>query len=123
METALECASFPGEPGYEEMVRGMTVARLGAGESRTRLVTTEFFVVDELRAGRGDVVAVGGSGVAGANVAMVMIDGEGEIIADGGGFLPVGVRKGDTALLPAAIAPMAVLAAGEGARVLVAHVR
>lgn len=126
VEESLACASFPGEPGNAEMVRGMTVARCEAGQTRARLVTTEYFTVDELRPGIGDVVAIadvlGVAGGRGAAVAIVVLEGECELV-DGRAFQPVALRRGDTALVPAAIVAHTLLSASvAGVRVLAARV-
>lgn len=122
VEPSLACASFPGEAAHAELLRGMTVARCEPGKSSTRLVTTEFFTVDELRPAAGDVLSVEAIlGAGGSCVAIVVLDGECELV-DGRAFQPVALKRGDTALIPAGIGPQTLLAAGSGLRVLAARV-
>jgi mannose-6-phosphate isomerase class I len=85
-------------------------------------VTTEFFTVDELRPSAGDVLSVEAIlGAAGACVAIVVLNGECELV-DGRAFQPVALKRGDTALIPAAIGAATLLAAGSDLRVLAARV-
>lgn len=122
VEESIACASFPGEPAHAALARGMTVARCAPGKSSARLVTTEFFTVDELRPAAGDVLSVEAIlGAGGACVAIVVLDGECELV-DGREFQPVALKRGDTALIPAGIGPATLLAAGSGLRVLAARV-
>jgi mannose-6-phosphate isomerase len=123
IEPSLECASFPGEPAHAALLRGMTVARCTEAQTAARLVTTEFFTVDELRPRTGDVVSLGAALHGRATcVAIVMLDGECEIVADATAFQPVALKRGDTALIPAGIVGQALLAAGSGVRLLLASV-
>ncbi len=122
VEESIACASFPGEPAHAALPRGMTVARCEPGKTSARLVTTEFFTVDELRPAVGDVLSVEAIlGAGGSCVAIVVLDGECELV-DGRAFQPVALKRGDTALIPAGIGPQTLLAAGSGLRVLAARV-
>ena len=122
VEESIACASFPGETAHNALLRGMTVARCEPGKTSARLVTTEFFTVDELRPAVGDVLSVEAIlGAGGACVAIVVLDGECELV-DGRAFQPVALKRGDTALIPAGIGPQTLLAAGSGLRVLAARV-
>ena len=122
VEESIACASFPGETAHNALLRGMTVARCEQGKTSARLVTTEFFTVDELRPAVGDVLSVEAIlGAGGACVAIVVLDGECELV-DGRAFQPVALKRGDTALIPAGIGPQTLLAAGSGLRVLAARV-
>ena len=122
IEESLACASFPGEQAHTELVRGMTVARCNPGSTSVRLVTTEFFTVDELRPALGDVVSIAAAlGGRKTCVAIVVLDGECELV-DGKAFQPVALKRGDTVLVPAEIVGATLLAAGEHLRVLAASV-
>lgn len=122
VEESIQCASFPGEHAHAALLRGLTVGRCEPDQKQARLVTTEFFTVDELRPADGDVVHLGGI-VGGRNacVALVVLDGECEVV-DGKLFQPVALKRGDTALVPAGIAVNAMVAAGRGVRMLAARV-
>ncbi len=124
IEQTLKCATFPGEPGYDELLRASTVGALKPGQSRTRLVTTDFFTVDELRPGAGDLIPLGalatGKNGLDSCFALIVIDGECELAADARTFQPVALQRGDTALVPAAIAARSLLAAGTNLRALMA---
>ncbi len=122
VEESIACASFPGEPAHDALLWGMTVARCEPGKTSARLVTTEFFTVDELRPAAGDVLSVEAIlGAGGSCVAIVVLDGECELV-DGRAFQPVALKRGDTALIPAGIGAQTLLAAGSGLRVLAARV-
>ncbi len=100
----------------------MTVARCEEERTSARLVTTEFFTVDELRPRLGDVVSIAASlGGRQTCVAIVVLDGECELV-DGKAFQPVALKRGDTALVPAGLAAATLLAAGDKLRVLTASV-
>jgi mannose-6-phosphate isomerase len=126
VEQALRCAAFPGEPGHAELLSGMTVGRTREGQTRDRLVTTGFFAVDELRPETGGVVPIGasapGEGVMGEWLALIVLEGECELVAGDMAFQPVALRRGDTALIPGTISAGTLLAAGENLRVLLASV-
>ena len=128
IEQTLQCATFSGEAGYKELLRCSTVGKLAPGQTQARLVTTDFFTVDELRPATGAVVPLGAidatRGAGGpACLAIVVIDGECELVADATAFQPVALKRGDTALIPAAIAPQALLAAGSNLRVLLSSIQ
>lgn len=123
IDESLASASFPGEPGHDELVRGMSVAALSPGELCARLVTTPFFTVDELRPLSGDEVTIGytcsKSPASGGCFALMVIAGDARIESRAGShFDPLPVRAGDTALIPAAIARDTILRAGNGLRIL-----
>jgi mannose-6-phosphate isomerase len=122
VEQALECASFPGEPGYEACVGGQTVVRLGAAQRNLRLVTTEFFIVDELRPEVGDIVPIGAGGLRrdAECVVLVVLDGDCQLVCTDGSHAatPVILKRGDTAVIPAATEPATMLVAGKGVRAL-----
>jgi mannose-6-phosphate isomerase len=122
VEQALECASFPREPGYEKQAAGLTVGRLAPGQRSGRLVTTEFFVVDELLPELGDVIPLGAGGprLDAECVVLVMLAGEGQIMTTDASHtvLPLILRTGDVAVIPAAVEPSAMLVAGSGVRAL-----
>jgi mannose-6-phosphate isomerase len=122
IEQSLACASFPGEPGYEALQRGLTVASLRAGQSETRLVTTEFFVVDELRPKLGAITSIGAGGPCTGSepTALIALEGAGSVISHGPQISvpPTSFRRGDTLLIPAALAPHSMLVAGTNLRAL-----
>jgi mannose-6-phosphate isomerase len=136
VEAALKCASFPGEPEHAELQHGMTVRRLAPGELCTRLVTTDFFTVDELSPMDGDQVTLGyacghqqhaeesisarAASPAGA-FAIVMLSGQAVLeprSAHAAAFQPEAITTGDTALVPRAIAHETCLRARCGTRLL-----
>jgi mannose-6-phosphate isomerase len=122
IEQALECMTFPGEPGYEKLLAGQTVAKLAPDQRSTRLVTTEFFIVDEFRPEVGDIVSVGTGGPRqdAECVVLIMLAGNGQLMITDSEheICPLILHKGDTAIIPAAIEPSALLVAGNGVRAL-----
>jgi len=82
-----------------------------------RLVETEFFTVDEARAGEG--IDTGGD----APVVLMTVAGRGEVVSDEGSFEPVAARAGRTVLVPASCGRGIRISGVEQLRVLAIEVR
>ncbi len=101
IDESLACASFPGEPGHDELLAGSTVAHAGPSDLCTRLVTTPFFIVDAVRVRTGDDITVARAcdGSAACS-AIILLDGSATLAARDGSFDPVPLARGDTCLIP-----------------------
>jgi mannose-6-phosphate isomerase len=124
VEQTLACATFPGEPGHDALLRGQTVAALLPNQTETRLVTTEFFTIDELRPALGSIITpgAGGPGPGAECIALIILDGSGSLMCQAASFPPLTLRRGDTVLLPRALAPQSTLIAGTNLRALRASI-
>lgn len=82
---------------------------LGAGELCGRIATTDHYTIDEARPQPGDEVSIGHAckSARSGPVVIVVLDGTGRINAADGSFASVPVHRGDTVLLPAAVAAAA----------------
>lgn len=119
VDQTMACASFPGEAGHDELLRGQTVQAIKPGELCARLVTTEFFTVDELRPGDSDELTVARSCTGcGGFFALVVLAGSATLTARDNAFAPVHLRTGDTGVVPACISTYTWLQAANGLRVL-----
>lgn len=122
VEASLSCASFPGEAGYTAVQHGLTVGKLGLGQTCARLVTTEFFTVDEASLQAGASMRIGYRSASSGHAvcaAITVLAGEGTIQSTDGSFEPVGLDVGKTVVVPAAIGETSELcAASLGVRVL-----
>lgn len=95
VQQALECVDF--SPDAERL----DAARLPAGLDQARLVTTEFFQVDEARPRkRGQIVAVG---TPERPAVVMMLAGRCELVSARGDFEPMTLAAGMTALIPASL--------------------
>lgn len=109
---SVECTDFGPAPA---------LAKLAPGAKRGRLVTTEFFRVDEVRLNPGDSIAIADAAVSGANTrahAFTVLSGSGTIRA--GTDQPI--TRGQTGLVPAALVPGAMLVATSAMTALVVDV-
>ncbi len=121
VEQALACIDFGPAPA---------ATRLEVGKARSRLVTTEFFTLDQARIGVGTGASmsepVEGNGEArgqrGRCRVVVAISGEVTLISTGAMFRPVQVRAGETALVPASVAGATRVESVDGGEVLIACV-
>ena len=111
IEQALACIDFGPAP---------KATMLGAGESRARLVTTEFFTLDALVTHQSRPSLVGDPG----RCAVVMaVSGRGRLLSTTGAFEPIALEAGRTLLVAGALAGDArVETDSEELRVLVASV-
>lgn len=109
VEQALACIDFGPAPEASILEGG---ARSG------RLVSTEFFTVDEHRVSC-EVRGLCGDGEAGLPIVVMMLKGMGSISAADGSFGETPVSRGTTVLIPAWCAGAASLAAGPDSRALV----
>ena len=103
---------------WEEPAGGLiraasTVRRRGEGEARARLVTTEFFIVDELALTPGGSETVRGDGRC---VVLTVLEGSAVLAVAGGP--ETALALGTTVVIPAAISSGAALHSARGARLL-----
>jgi mannose-6-phosphate isomerase len=110
IEQALECIDFASAPAP---------ARLEPGQQEGRLVSTEFFTLDEVLVNC-QIKPAAHSGD--HPVVLMVISGMGSVQHSSGGFEEVGFRPGSTLLLPASIAAECQIAAGPQTRILRATV-
>ncbi len=109
---SVECTDFGPAPA---------LAKLAPGAKRGRLVTTEFFRVDEVRLKAGESIAIADAAAAGAATrahAFTVLSGSGTIRA--GTDQPI--TRGQTGLVPAALVPGAMLVATSEMTALVVDV-
>jgi mannose-6-phosphate isomerase len=109
---SVECTDFGPAPA---------LAKLAPGAKRGRLVTTEFFRVDEVRLSAGESIAIVDAAASGANTrahAFTVLSGSGTIRA--GSEQPI--TRGQTGLVPAALVPGAMLVATSAMTALVVDV-
>lgn len=119
VDQTLACISFPGEHGHDELLKGMSTASIKPSELCARLVSTEFFSVDELRPGEGDELTVARScSGCGGCFAIIVLAGSGRLLARDHSFDAVDLNLGDTALVPECISTHTWLRAGAGLKVL-----
>ena len=119
VEQTLACASFHGEPGHDDLLRGQTTLAIKPAELCARLVTTEFFTVDELRPGSADELTVARScSGCGGCFALIVLAGSARLYARDNSFQPVDLSLGDTALVPESISTHTWLKAGDDLRIL-----
>jgi mannose-6-phosphate isomerase len=96
VEPALACIDFPPVPAPR-------ATKLREGEACARLVTTEFFTLDQARPGAGEALRIGYDG----RCFVLMVLAGGGVLRDARGgsrFAPVRVSRGQTVLIPASIA-------------------
>lgn len=119
IEEGLASAAAAWDPEQSaDLTRGATVAAYDAVAARnhdgwSRLVTTEFFTLDEARAAEGTALTI--ADAAHAPVAVLVLSGE-ATVTDAGE--PVIARTGQTLLVPAAAAARGRLSVSPGSRVL-----
>lgn len=107
IEQGLACADFGPAPA---------ATRLPEGKDQARLVRTEFFNIEEVRPNFGKVLGIGD----GTSCVVIMaLQGAATIRAAANTFEPVEVSKGQTILVPAAIAGAAEIKAGDDFRALI----
>ncbi|MBY0111313.1 MAG: class I mannose-6-phosphate isomerase [Phycisphaerales bacterium] len=110
---SVECTDFGPAPA---------LAKLAPGAKRGRLVTTEFFRVDEVRLKAGESIAIADSNAAGASTrahAFTVLAGSGAVRTAAGDER---ITRGQTGLVPAALVPGAVLVATSDVTALVVDV-
>ena len=115
IEQALECIDFGQAPAP---------ARLEPGQQEGRVVTTEYFTLDEVLVNcQLKSVAHSGAGAEGDRpVVLMVLSGFGSVQHTTGGIEEVGFRPGTTLLVPASIAKQCQIAAGPQTRILRATV-
>ncbi|MCC5621600.1 type I phosphomannose isomerase catalytic subunit [Nostoc sp. CHAB 5715] len=92
VQQAMACIDFGPAP---------EATKFDPSRPRTRLVTTEFFTLDEVRPAQGSPTTLGQSG----RCAVVMaVSGSSRLTSTAGAFAPIELRAGTTALVPAALA-------------------
>lgn len=110
---SVECTDFGPPPA---------LAKLAPGAKRGRLVTTEFFRVDEVRLKAGESVAIADAAAAGATArahAFTVLAGKGAVRSAAG---EQSISRGQTGLVPAMLVPGAMLAAMTDVTALVVDV-
>lgn len=108
VQQALQCIDFGAAPAG---------ARLAPGQKRGRLVTTDFYTIEEARPSPAERVPL--RVTAGPSILM-LLRGHGTIEAPG--LEPVRVAAGNTALIPAALTSSAAFVAASDATLLVAGI-
>lgn len=110
---SVECTDFGPAPA---------LAKLAPGAKRGRLVTTEFFRVDEVRLKAGESIAIadaGANGAAGRAHAFTVLAGSGAVRTAAGDER---IMRGQTGIVPAALVPGAMLVATSDITALVVDV-
>lgn len=110
---SVECTDFGPAPA---------LAKLAPSAKRGRLVTTEFFRVDEVRLKAGESIAIadaGASGAAGRAHAFTVLAGNAAVRTTAGDER---ITRGQTGLVPAALVPNAMLVATSDVTALVVDV-
>lgn len=106
VQQALACIDFGPAPAG---------ARLATGADHARLVTTEFFTLDQLRPRAGSALPIGAEGDRdGRAYAITLLDGAGTLRDTAGAFADVPILRGQTVLVPAQISARTRLVAGPG---------
>lgn len=108
VQQALACIDFGPAPSG---------AALPPGSTRARLVTTEFYTIEEARPRAGESTTLK---VTGGPTVIMMLRGSGEIRT--GSNPPVVIRTGHTALVPAALTSTATFVAATDATLLIAGI-
>jgi mannose-6-phosphate isomerase len=108
IEQALACIDFGPAPSG---------ASLPPGSNRARLVTTEFYTIEEARPRAGEAAALK---VTGGPTVVMVLRGSGEIRS--GSNPPVAISTGHTALVPASLTSTATFIAASDATVLIAGI-
>jgi mannose-6-phosphate isomerase len=109
VEQSLTCIQW-------EQARDATKFKVGA--AFTRLVTTGYFDLDELRPASGAVSGLSHEQPVKRPVVLMLVSGVGELRSSEGKFAAMQLRAGDTALVPDAVARGLEFVAGEGSVVL-----
>lgn len=110
---SVECTDFGPAPA---------LAKLAPGTKRGRLVTTEFFRVDEVRLKAGESIAIADAAAAGAATrahAFTVLSGSGALRTSAG---DEPINRGQTGLVPASLVPNATLRATGDVTALVVDV-
>jgi len=107
IEQALACIDFGNAPAP---------SRLDDHAPEGRIVTTEFFTLDQIR--MSCQVRPVASNDAQRPVVLIVISGQGEVRDQTNRFEPVGFEPGATLLLPAELVPTCQIAAGPGTNLL-----
>lgn len=110
IKQALECIDLGRPPDEHRFFR----ARAGA-DGFSRLVTTEFFTMDEAQPHVGSRAPASTTPTCSA---LMVLKGSVELSSSSKSFEPMPMRTGTTVLLPAAIAEQCIIAAPEPARLL-----
>ncbi len=110
-----------------ERARDATRFGKGIGETGdprvTRLVSTGYFEVDEIRLGAGEKLGLAQEGTAARPQVVMVLAGGASVESDDAGFASAGLKLGETALIPAGITGRARVVAGSATTLLRAIVR
>jgi mannose-6-phosphate isomerase len=94
-----------------EQARDATRGKVG--QATSRLVTTGYFDLDEMRVAQGESIAIGDGNAPNRPVVLMAVSSSGRLVDANDAFEPVAVSRGDTVLVPAALAATTTFVCGE----------